>query len=251
MLLTVLTAPQLFAAALGAPCPAGDHRCFFCGAACDQSFRAADHRSDTFTGWSTVAFPASPFVCGGCVLATDERDSSRRPRQASWVFTREAARRVDKGDAATLRDVCLSPPEPPFAVALAVSGQKHLIFLAPVNLSRDVVAVQLELERVTYRPAELAARLDLCGRVVAAAGKPAAQEPPSASLSVRLAAYWADPRPAMEWFYVWGEPASRLAAFLSMKMEDARARYPSDVADVRRRRVPARAGGAGRPGLLR
>lgn len=66
-----MTATQLYAAALGRPCPGGGQRCFFCGGECGEEYPVARYRSDNFTAWSTVAAPASGYVCGGCVAATD------------------------------------------------------------------------------------------------------------------------------------------------------------------------------------
>lgn len=239
---------------------AGSERCFYCGAGCAESHPAAQHRSDTFIGWSDVAFPASGYVCAGCVRATDESDRSRRPRMFSWLITRHDAIAMHKGQLDQIATWCLAPPAPPFAIVAAVGGQKHLIFRAPVNHSREVITVQFELERVTYRPPELAARLDLCKRLAAASGKPALVERPTPQFASRLGKYWADFEPLLIWSHVWSEPLSRLAAWLCPKQEICSNEYPSDItipaADaiagrvVRRRRVAAQARGPDGPGLF-
>ena len=65
------------------------------------------------------------------------------------------------------------------------SGQKNLIYRAPINQSADLITVQFELEHVTYRPVDLVTRLDLAKRV-RRSGKPALVESPSAKLARRL-----------------------------------------------------------------
>jgi len=250
-----MTTPQLLARAIHGPCFDGPHRCFFCGAACGEEFPATAHVSDTFTAYGEVARPDSRFVCGGCVMATDEADRSQRPRMFSWIIAGEA-KRIPKSDVATLADACLSPPDPPFAIVLAVSGQKHLLYRTPVNHGREVVTVALETERITFRPEELADRLSMCKRIAAACGKPSLAERPNPAMVVRLAQYHEDFEPLLAWCDVWQEPLSRLCAHLCPKMEICREQYPSTCVpatparDVRRAEVSRNACGSDGPGLF-
>lgn len=234
-----LTTPALLARALGHAQDSGPHACFYCGHACDGSHAVHDYISGCFTGWSAVARPDSLYVCSGCVLATRESveldgyDKPQRMRSMSWVITSASARHYSKGRIADLRAVLLDPPEPPFSLVLAVSGQKHIIYLSPVNQTRGVVTVQFELERVTYRPAALAERIRLCTQIAAATGKPALSEPPTASLAVRLAQYYGgDIEPLMIWFDQWQSPLSRLAAYLTPRKEDCVLEYPGIATGV-------------------
>lgn len=223
-----MTTPQLFASAKNIACPAGEFRCFYCAAPCRDGLSVDRYRSSTFTGWSDVAVPASFYVCAGCAACTSEPDRANRPRQWCWIISRQSARWCGRTDA-VLADACLHPPEPPFAIVIAISGQKHLIYRAPVNFSRDTVTVQMELDRVTFSPTQLRERMNLVGRVVAAAGKPAAQVPPAISLAIRIGQYWTDSELVIgAWTRLWSEPLSRLAAFLTPKMEDCRNVYPTD-----------------------
>lgn len=245
-----MTAPQLLAKANGIECE-GKERCFWCGAPADEIYAPPSG----FVGWGEVVSPGSLFICAGCRIATDESDRARRPRMWSWLITAGGADGRTKGEIDTIQRWCLSPPKPPFAIVVAASGQKHLIYRAPVNHSRDLVTVQFELDRVTYRPVDLAERLVLAKRVCAASGKPALVEPPTARLVARIANYYEDFEPIVnEWFNVWAQPLSRLAAFLCPKKEEAQYEHPSDVskpaADIRRRVVPAQARRADGPGLF-
>ena len=248
-----ITAPQLLAKANGIEC-VGEERCFWCGAPASEDYAPPSG----FVGWGEVVSPASRHICAGCRIATNESDRSRRPRMWSWLITEAGADGRAKGEIDTIRGWCLAPPVPPFAIVIATSGQKNLIYRAPINQSADVITVQFELEHVTYRPADLVTRLDLAKRVCAASGKPALVESPSAKLAAQIANYYEDFEPIVnEWFNVWAQPLSRLAAFLCPRKEEAQHEHPSDIfkpaaapANVRRRVVSAKAGGPDGPGLF-
>lgn len=254
-----MTTPQLLAMANGRNV-GGAHRCFFCGAPCDESYPRDKHISDTFTGWGDVAFSRSRFICSGCVIATDEADRSLRPRMYSWIITASSALRYSKGKIPEIRQWCLAPPTPPFALVVAVSGQKHLLYRAPVNHVSGIVTAQVELEQVTYRPSELSARLSLAMEICAASGKPALAEPPTGGLIARLAQGGASIESIEKWFTVCAEPLSRLCAFICPPKEESqnerRNSNPNPIVDtgpapdVRRPSVAAKTGGADGPGLF-
>jgi CRISPR type IV-associated protein Csf1 len=200
----------------------GDQRCFFCGAACDESRPAKKKVKKTFTDWPSVANPSGDFVCAGCMLALEEKaDIAGRSRQKrrnyTWLLTAAAATPLTKAQLDRIRAVCLNPPEPPWALTIADSGQKQLLYRTPVNHDRATVTVQLETEQVTYRPAELAARyrqaLDL---VQGGIGKSKLlDEYLPIGLVLRLAQVYDDADVRLDaWRRVRGEPLSRLAVFL-------------------------------------
>jgi CRISPR type IV-associated protein Csf1 len=226
-----VTACGLFAVAHGQPEPIGTERCFFCGGPCEAKILASERRSNTFTSFNQVARPDSPWCCSGCVLATDESDKALRPRNHSWVVTRTgAARCTGFAGAMKLRQACIEPPEPPYAIVASVSGQKHLLYLARVNLSRDLVTAQVELEQVTFRPADLPGRLRLAERIVAATGKPSLSGPLGVNIALGLSNYYQDFEPLLEeWRRVASEPLSRLVAFLARNMENCQNEYPTDI----------------------
>lgn len=257
-----MTAPQLYARGLGESCPESEYRCFFCGASCDDAHSATIHVSNSFIGFGDVAQPASKFVCHGCVLATREKieipgyDKLQKVRNFSWIITANSVKSYTKANLDVLRETCINPPSPPFAIVLAVSGQKQLIYRAAVNESRDEITVQFETDQVSYRPEQLIERLTLCHRICAATGKPAMTEPPTASLSIRLAHHFREFEPLTIWYEIWQEPLSRLAAFLCINKEGCLNEFPCEFDDpkpapgVRRQLVSAPAGGIGGPGLF-
>ena len=116
---------------------------------------------------------------------------------------------------------------------LTDSGQTHQLYRGVVNHDvRDTVVVTLEAERIEYRPAELASRMLLCRHLIAATGKPALSDLPSTRMWSAVVEHWdilGDPM--MEtWTQVYGQPLSRLAAWLSPNKETCRNEFPSPAA---------------------
>ncbi len=207
------TATELLALSHGQPC-AGPLQCFYCGAPCDRAHRLK--LSEAFNDWWSVAFPNSETICNGCVIALDEkldmpgRDKPQKTRNWSWLITASVARPL--GDIASIRNACLAPPSEPWALAIAVSGQKHVLFRTAAN-DGEPFTVQLETQAVTYTIAALTARLELAKRIAAASGKPALTNGLNTGLAMRLL----DSLPMTDiddWFSRAAEPINQLAAHI-------------------------------------
>lgn len=220
---TVTTAPQLLALAEGESLRLGENHCFYCGAPCDDSFTTNEYLAATsFNDWNIVASPQSKFVCCGCTLALREqmkwpgKEKPQRFRNYSWLLTEARAKHFTKGDQAEIAAVLLTPPEPPWAMALAVSGQRHVLYRTPVNFGGDVHTVQLEADRVHYSCTELSVRLDLVRELVSAIGKPALESRITTGHAMAACERYGDRGIALieEWISVSTEPLSRLAIFL-------------------------------------
>lgn len=249
----------MLAKALGEPCPVGPNHCFYCGGACGDDFSTGQYIADTFNSTSQVACPKSRVVCGGCVSAMQckramvGRDKPQRTWTYSWVVTAESATPYTKADLSTLARLCLDPPTPPFAIALADSGQKHLLYLTPVNQKQDRVTVCLETQNITYRPAELAARLAQAKQIAAACGKPALLEELN---YFALMDYYADGEDiGQRWESVAAEPLSQLAAWLCPAKETCQHEFPRTYTSPANvppdaRGIPAAAGRDRGPGLF-
>lgn len=237
--------PELYAIAYGQACQ-GLLRCYYCGAACDGSHSAADYVRDSFTGVSGVACPGSTSVCAGCVLCLRDaaeitlvngevRDMTRVAVRAwSWLITPDSALAASKAHLAEIRAACLGSlmgGDRPWAVVLSDSGQKHLLYRGVVNYgSSPVWSVTLEGERVDYRLDSLQTRLALCGRLVAATGKPALAAPVDFRFAASVMSRYTDGETLVrEWDRVRREPLSRLTGWLSPNKEACLELYPSDA----------------------
>jgi len=255
----IASVPHLYAIAHGQAC-AGPCRCLYCGAPCDDTRPASTYVKDSFTGRPGVVAPASPYVCAGCVLCLREdatitlldgevRDG-QKVRGYSWVVTATEALAATKAHLDRLRALCLDPPEPPCAIVLSDSGQTHQLYRGVVCRSRELLAVTLEAEPVTYRRGQLVAALGLASRIAAATGKPALREPLSYAGAMRVMAHHGDGAETLidDWQAVQGSPLGRLASWLCANKEACLNEHPSATApDTGHRGVPPQAGGAGRP----
>lgn len=102
----------------------------------------------TFTDHSAARCQASVSICAGCAFCL----SMRELRNYSILVTVDKLQHPSRSQ---WRDILISPPEPPFAMCLAVSGQKHLTFKAPVNLERERYIVLLEERDIHVIPSKI------------------------------------------------------------------------------------------------
>lgn len=224
------TLSELFAIAHNLPI-GGPHKCFFCGCACGDAETAATWVKATCTVRQYAKAPQSQYVCRGCAASMNEKATvhvfgeeaprdGKRVRNFSWVVTPDGATPYTKSHIAELQRICINPPEPPFGIVLADSGQKHLIWMGLANHDRQHVELMLEDEQVSYVPAALAPRIVLAEHIAAAAGKPCLAEQPSFAMWRECVSVYGDAQLADEWAAVWAQPLSRLAAFLSRGRKD-------------------------------
>lgn len=208
-----MNASRLLAGVHGLPID-GDKPCFYCG----NPANAPLVLSNSFNEWYACAHPSSDMICAGCLVSLNEkatiegRDKPQKTRNWSWLIRATCAEPI--GQIARLREICLDPPRPPWALAVAVSGQKHLIWRSPVNTSNEVCVVQMELERVVYRPVELRERLSLAMRICAASGKPCLTEDADTGLCMRLMDAGLSEEEITDWFDRAAEPINQLAAHI-------------------------------------
>lgn len=121
----------------------------------------------TFTDFSQAKAPWSETACGACVaLAKSEAyelyatrvgrpttfpiKEGAKPKKLNWlstshVFTENNHLQPDRNE---WRNILMAPPEPPFVMAMAISGKKHVIFKAAINYSKSRFTIQTDNDRV-------------------------------------------------------------------------------------------------------
>ena len=108
---------------------------------------------DTFTDQDLARNITSNSLCRGCAFCLGQRPL----RNYSILATRD---RLYHPSRLKLRNVLLNPPEPPFLLAIAVSGQKHLSFKAHIVYGCDLFPILLEEMLIFINPQELTAILE-------------------------------------------------------------------------------------------
>lgn len=227
----LITAPQLFARYT----PSGDETCFYCGGCCDQTHAAKSVVKSSFTGLDTVTL--SDWVCAGCVAAMQEgieltlidgtQKTNQKIRGYSWIITADSLSACTKAHREELLAACLNPPAAPFVICISDSGQKHLLYRSVVNHNRDLVTVTLEGEAITYRPTDLADRLELCKQACAATGKPALKGDMSVQTQMRIIEHFESEEVLAAWLDCYPEPFTRLAVWLCPAKEICLSEYPA------------------------
>jgi hypothetical protein len=232
---------MLFAGDLHRP---GDHHCYFCGAKCDDTYSAADYIKPTFTNRDSVHRPDSSYVCVGCAMSlgqgedtmlmidgtVKQRENARgmQPHLYSWILTADKRLAFTKAHLAIIRDIILhNPPEPPFAIILADSGQKQLVFRAQVAMSKSIFPVMLEEEIIQVYPSLLRERILMATPVVAAIGKPVLTDEITVGNYIAFYKYFGNTDALDNWVRIQYQPISRLAAWLAKNKEDAQNEYPA------------------------
>ena len=133
----------------------------------------SDYLGEYFTDKSRARVPQSPYMCDFCAWAIKLRCWYFNLSKRAWskLFARGwsslllgdrlaaptiAGEHTEKGitlpvvsnlpTRAQMRDWLLNPPEPPFTIAIAESGQKHILPWAQEGHSRDYYPVQFEMD---------------------------------------------------------------------------------------------------------
>lgn len=147
---------------------------------------------DSFTAHNQAKCPNSNFVCKQCNWALTSRFWYWNPNkgQYSAIYARGTSFLIQGqnivypkfGDYITekagkqgvftlqtiselptrllIREWLINPPEPPFTICIAESGQKHTLPWAVESMSRDFYLVQFELDTLHIKRMELIAELE-------------------------------------------------------------------------------------------
>ena len=125
-----------------------DKTCWLCGGETGgKGLRTRKAIKPTFTDHSHARAQWSGSICPGCAFCL----SVRELRNYSILATDK----ISHPTRAEWREILINPPAPPFVMCLAVSGQKHLTFKAPVNLDKHRFTVMLEERPIYVMPGRL------------------------------------------------------------------------------------------------
>jgi hypothetical protein len=136
--------------------------CYLCG--CSLATKPLNLK-DSFTAHSTAKCPSSDKLCDRCAWVIPLRLKYYNPntkkegmlfsRNWSWLLSANENHPKIEGDTvselptrATIRRWLLDPPEPPFTICIAESGQKHILPWSKKSHSRDYFPVTFELDTV-------------------------------------------------------------------------------------------------------
>ena len=231
----MITASMLFA---GERHISGPYNCYYCGAPCTDTYKRDDYVKDTFTNRDIVVRPASEYVCVGCVesvgdgrgdmpmidgsVKTFTTPRGMAPRLYSWLLTQIGRFAFTKGHIPIVREMLTNADllfDPPFAWVLSDSGQKQLIFRAPVAYDKAAFSVMLEDRVIHMTPDGLRERVELAGAISSKLGKPVLSETVKFSLYAGAQKAGLDIDLLKKWNAVKNEPLSQLAAWLAPPKE--------------------------------
>jgi len=144
------------------------------------------------------------------------------PRMYSWFLTKEKQLAFTKAHVHLIRDILLNPPEPPFSVIISDSGQKNLIFRAPVAVDRFHFPVLLEDERIEVPVSALHDFVFTASRISSKMGKPVLSERGDYSINHFIMARKAGVGEELRiWEVVKSLPLARLAAWIAPPKDKA------------------------------
>jgi hypothetical protein len=142
------------------------------------------------------------------------------PRLFSWLITRQERLAFTKAHISHVRDMLMEGrlPAPPFALIMADSGQKQLIFRAPVALDADNFPVMLEEEIVDVSLAGFRQYMELASAISTKIGQPKLKERVSMSAIIQADKHGVA-KQLQHWGKIQNEPLGRLVAWLAPPKE--------------------------------
>lgn len=202
----------------------GSDRCFFCGLPADREFKV----SSLFVNWRDVANRSGKYRCAGCELSQSEsmdiagHEKKQKARNYSWVIDSRGMRPYSKSHIAELRNSVMNPPEPPYGICIAKSGQKVILYKTPVVTDKRWPALQFEDMTIAYDAIEILRLFDMASQVVVAIGKPALLGELTPARFMKLSeVHGVDTAIELSrWFDRVDEPVFQLVAFLAPSKEE-------------------------------
>lgn len=136
--------------------------CYVCGGETTRGVSADRALPSSFTAHAECRAPWSTVVCEPCVWVMAGKPSATNPpaRMFSHLWSEEGGgwwKENKGGDQAPVWDALLTPPSGRWFLAMAESGQIHLLPFTPVNTHPGAWAVRYEREVIYSTPLRFAA----------------------------------------------------------------------------------------------
>ncbi|MGL4623026.1 MAG: hypothetical protein ACRCZS_28910 [Chroococcidiopsis sp.] len=135
-----LTLKKTFTAHSSARVPTSDKMCDRCYSTMDGDQKELWYWNEGKNKWSKLWGRSLSRLYQGESLICPLVEGTHTEGQHTFPIVSGLATR------AQMRDWLVNPPEPPFTIVIAESGQKHVLFLAQEAQSLDVFPVQFELD---------------------------------------------------------------------------------------------------------
>ena len=137
------------------PAPRGEliGTCWLCGCLTTSGHPKNKIIKPTFTDSNLAKAPWSGVVCDHCAWALSYRSLRNYSILATWNEMRHPSR-------AEVREVLLNPPEPPFVLCVADSGQRWLHIRSKITYRDGPMIVRFEDLEVRITPLEFARLLE-------------------------------------------------------------------------------------------
>jgi CRISPR type IV-associated protein Csf1 len=217
----IITASMLF----GKTNAFGEEHCFYCGTECGKEYTTKEYVSKTFSNHDEILRPMSSYVCEGCLKSTSssyditmingEERKNQWVRLYSWIITKEKNIAATKSHIPQIRDIILSPPDPPFSIIISDSGKKQLIFRAHVSFDKDNYPILLEEEKIIVNIEELKNYLLLADAVSLMIGKTALLNCDNFSYAMACSKYNDGMENYEKWLNIKNKKLATLAAWLA------------------------------------
>lgn len=159
----------------------GDDICWLCaGATHGKGWPLAKGIKPTFTDFAEAQAGHSLTVCGSCVALSSSdayalyatsvgrettfplKPGKTYARPLNWLYFSHVItpREHLTPDRKTWRELLTDPPDPPFVMAMAINGKKHVLFRCSISHSRDHFTVQADETRIQVERTKFAQCLD-------------------------------------------------------------------------------------------
>lgn len=131
--------------------------CPICGKSVSEGIPSKKFFSANYTDWQYHKEPTGELVCSACAFTMLLNPKEGRMTLSRYSFcASETLKILNRGQ---VRDRLISPPEPPFVFAIAVSQKKHIAIKSKLSYSKKHFLVNLEEDTI---PVDR----DICNRYI-------------------------------------------------------------------------------------